>query len=117
MRLIDADAFLYIIKQVQDEAVVYRECSMDIGDKSGLTFGLGREMALENIKHRVENMPTIDAVPVVRCKDCKECEVRHTLYSPFLFCKHHGHCVSEFEYCSWGEWVAVQRREHEVVHR
>ena len=62
--LIDKDNCLDIINQVQDESVVYRECSMDIGDKAGVTFGLGREMALENIKHRVENMPTIEAIPV-----------------------------------------------------
>lgn len=65
MRLIVKDDCLDIIKQAQDESVVYRECSRDIGDKSGVTFGLGREMALENIKHIVENMPTIEVIPIV----------------------------------------------------
>ena len=62
----------------------------------------------------IKDSPTVDAVDVVRCKDCKECEVRHTAnYLPFLFCKHNGHSVSWAEYCSWGEWVAVQRREEQ----
>lgn len=68
----------------------------------------------ESLKEALSRVPTVDAVPVVRCKDCKECEVRNTAnYLPFLFCKHNGHSVSWAEYCSWGEWVAVQRREEQ----
>lgn len=41
---------------------------------------------------------------VVRCKDCKECEERHTAnYLPFLYCKLHEHSVSHNAFCCWAE--------------
>lgn len=48
MRLIDADA-LKTIRSIQ---------SADYN-------------SIETIQHWIDNAPTIDAVPVVRCKDCK----------------------------------------------
>ena len=52
----------------------------------------------------IDKMPTVDAVPVVRCKDCKECEERHTAnYLPFLYCKLHEHSVSYNAFCCWAE--------------
>ena len=51
-RLIDADAFL----------------------KDILTAGIGKtiiEYSESNIGYMIRKRPTIDAVPVVRCKDCK----------------------------------------------
>lgn len=56
MRLIDADALT-------------KEIKMDIED-----VGLQERM----IFHRINDAPTIDAVPVVRCKDCK---YAHMTYS------------------------------------
>ena len=52
MRLIDADAFL----------------------KDILTAGIGKtiiEYSESNIGYMIRKRPTIDAVPVVRCRDCK----------------------------------------------
>lgn len=47
---------------------------------------------------------------LVRCKDCKECEERHTAnYLPFLYCKLHEHSVSYNAFCWWAE-----RREDET---
>ena len=54
----------------------------------------------------VKSMPTIDAVPVVRCKDCKHQEactrlVTEVIYDPVLkenVCYHY-----QMEYCSYGE--------------
>ena len=52
----------------------------------------------------IDEQPTVDAVPVVRCKDCKECEERHTAnYLPFLYCKLHEHSVSYNAFCCWAE--------------
>ena len=55
MRLIDADAFL----------------------KDILTAGIGKtiiEYSESDIGYMIRKSPTIDAVPVVRCKDCKHCD-------------------------------------------
>ena len=68
MRLIDADAAL--------ETIDRREKLM-IGDK---------RVSVESIKNFVNNRPTIDAEPVVRCKDCihrgfDDCPMCHDEYS------------------------------------
>ena len=51
------------------------------------------------IANHVKYAPTIDAVPVVRCKDCMYC-------SPvFAFCTYNGRCelVNYDDFCSWGK--------------
>lgn len=53
MRLIDAE---YVLWKVQSEAF-----------PQSVDFGQGRESVLEEIR----KAPTVDAEPVVRCKDCK----------------------------------------------
>lgn len=53
MRLIDADLFK-----------IYDDDSYDMFD---VEFKSGKEFILDEIRRT----PTIDAVPVVRCKDCK----------------------------------------------
>lgn len=53
--------------------------------------------------HDIEDAPTIDAVPVVRCKDCKYWE-NGKGYEPY--CNHWGNMMSETEpdyFCSYGE--------------
>ena len=57
MRLIDADAFL----------------------KDILTAGIGKtiiEYSESDIGYMIRRRPTIDAVPVIRCKDCKYFQTR-----------------------------------------
>ena len=44
-------------------------------------------------------MPTIDAVPVVRCKDCKECEIDEVFHD--YWCN--GRKVWKDHYCACGE--------------
>ena len=56
----------------------------------------------DDINHKIDEMPTIDAVPVVRCKDCK-----HSYDSPGGWTCSHGVCVDsivpETFYCKYGE--------------
>lgn len=75
MRTIDADDLL---REINTKAPEHR-----------LTFG-----AL------VSQSPTIDAVPVVRCNDCK-----HGTYHDWSYpirCKQHGRWFKEDDYCSEG---------------
>lgn len=57
MRLIDADALKY------KQQVIYQK-----GDSDGVFV----EWFITSAE--IDTAPTIDAVPVVRCKDCKHCE-------------------------------------------
>lgn len=80
MRLIDADA-LKTIRSIQ---------SADYN-------------SIETIQHWIDNAPTIDAVPVVRCKDCRYYQDNNGGY-PNADCKW---CKDETpdanDYCSCGE--------------
>ena len=57
-RLIDANALMYVISQ-HEYLLATKQGSIDYG-----MFTLG-------IQQAVDEQPTIDAVPVTRCKDCK----------------------------------------------
>lgn len=90
MRLIDADA-------LREEHC--KECSADIQD------GCKNDPVCASMMWVVE-APTVDAVPVVRCKDCK---YMHTITEPSG--KQHFHCriaygmpeVRETDFCNHGE--------------
>ena len=89
-RLIDADAFLEKMKRTSR----YFDVVFD-----------------------VEEMPTIDAVPVVRCRKCKywddedgklQCSdgvlfARCKIHNYLLDGRHTGWCPTENDFCSYGE--------------
>ena len=53
-----------------------------------------------------EEAPTIDAVPVVRCKDCKHCRETIDYFGKGLFCSIWGRewqRVQPTDFCSYGE--------------
>ena len=82
MRLIDADAFL----------------------KDILTAGIGKtiiEYSESDIGYMIRRRPTIDAVPVVRCKDCKWLYDEKDDYC----CRSHRGLVRicKNSFCSYGE--------------
>ena len=58
MRLIDADALMDVIRQ-HEYRLATKQGAIDYG-----MFTLG-------IQQAVDEQPTVDAVEVVRCKDCK----------------------------------------------
>lgn len=59
----------------------------------------------------IENAPTVDAEPVVRCKDCKFFDHSDFGKGEEYWCTHfvstddtiHCHKVIEDDFCSWGE--------------
>ncbi len=58
----------------------------------------------ELFRNRVINAPTIDAVPVVRCKDCKYGEVDNADFPEQYLCHYNGtdwNCGNHF--CSYGK--------------
>ena len=52
----------------------------------------------------LRDIPTVDAVEVVRCKDCEESVyTQPTAGVPFTYCKKWVHCVHADDFCSYGE--------------
>ena len=86
MRLIDADALL---------AEVINNNSHKVGDYV-ITFDYGAAAA-------INNAPTIDAEPVVRCKDCKSAEESpHLSWQDMIFCNKWERVSDACGYCHRG---------------
>lgn len=54
----------------------------------------------------IRQMPTVDAVPVVRCRDCKHCKEADDHEGRGFFCAIWGrgwHRVQPDDFCSYGE--------------
>lgn len=75
MRLIDADALPY------DE------------------FLNGTRIVMQS---DIDNAITVDAVAVVRCKDCKHYDYHHPSHEQCIMWKH-AHIKPSVDYCSYGE--------------
>ena len=50
----------------------------------------------------IEDTPTIDAITVVRCRDCKK-HSSSVFYPDMFFCPEHGRYMNPDGYCSYGE--------------
>ena len=85
MRLIDADALLRHKRKM-----------------SGSDFG-GEFWDEAVLASDIKNAPTVDAVPVVRCKDCKHYEI----HKPKVLenCERNGYIIpmKPDDFCSYGE--------------
>lgn len=90
MRLVDAD----VLKVKQQE-----DADLFIGDDT-LSGKSRRDEALNAVANII-NAPTVDAVPVVRCKDCKHkpigTGVNHDIEFPDDVCP----CKCEDDWYSW----------------
>ena len=56
----------------------------------------------EEFVYFLKKQPTIDAVPVVRCRECKN-HGSSAFYTDRLFCREHGRYVDPDGYCYLGE--------------
>ena len=90
MRLIDVDALRSALQKVIDEA--NPPYDNEIG-----AIRCGVRLA----RNIAEDEPVIDAVPVVRCKDCKDCRKRIDVNMEF--CDRTGCGTVANGFCSWGE--------------
>ena len=94
-RLIDADALMDVIRQ-HEYRLATKQGSIDYG-----MFTLG-------IQQAVDEQPTVDAVPVVRCKDCKHWNIRKgNDPTQLYFCNFNNlwskPCRAPYDFCSYGE--------------
>lgn len=97
MRLIDADALMDVIRQ-HEYRLATKQGAIDYG-----MFTLG-------IQQAVDEQPTIDAVPVVRCRECKHWKQSGSKagnsFSEMEYiggCEFTKYCRRESDFCSYGE--------------
>lgn len=88
-RLIDANALMDVIRQ-HEYRLATKQGSIDYG-----MFTLG-------IQQAVDEQPAIDAVPVVRCRECKHCDPENN------HCDHPMGTAAPLkrkpdDFCSYGE--------------
>ena len=96
MRLIDADKMVADIKYQNDILQ-----AMGLGDYA--------DVLAKGFLQEIDNQPTVDAVPVVRCKDCKNWDRTWTLQSGLHFCPMIGLQTAKDWFCADGE-----RREEDT---
>ena len=65
MRLIDADEML------QDESEAYMKAQVALSRKGSDATVMLNQLVHKKLQMLIADTPTIDAVPVVRCKDCR----------------------------------------------
>lgn len=100
MRLIDADAFASEMKRRQDAAGKWlREAK----DHETATRADAVLSFIYEVKLTLDKMPIVDAVPVVRCKDCKYSEHWYGDRNRCFLWAEDGIGVFEDGYCSYGE--------------
>ena len=104
MRLIDADALEQTVHEIH-----CKDCDRRKGMKNGkmrFIYDIGdvpcRACELGDMFDYLDTAPEIDAVPVVRCGECKNYRGEYTV------CAFRGTCASANWYCSHGE-----RKENE----
>ena len=100
MRLIDAD------KMAVNESVAYMSAQMKIDNP--VTLGIN-SVVHRKIQQLIADTPTIDAVPVVRCKDCKYCDISlvlptgRAMYTCMEGSHDHQMLLKPNDFCSRGE--------------
>lgn len=92
MRLIDADNLLKIF----DERLKVYEG--ENGTKERYAY-----MAWLRSYHAIKDAPTIDAVEVVRCKNCKHAYKRKPINKTAVLCELFGAGMKDNDFCSHGE--------------
>lgn len=83
MRLIDATRLVKLALLERDKIPLSIKERNGFGTESPNHHGQSMRGGIRKIMRLIEQMPTIDAVPVVRCKDCKHrggynCPMYHT---------------------------------------
>ena len=89
MRLIDAVAYRKVLEEEKDYQLEHCFDSLKV------------RIGLEIAEADLGDMPTVDAVPVVRCRECK-LHTSSAFYPDRLFCQEHGRYVDPDGYCYLG---------------
>lgn len=100
MRLIDADSMIDELRQEIAELMLG-------GLKGTPPYTSDLKSMIDRLKDE-DLAPTIDAVPVVRCRDCKYFEVKHTVMENYFTCENADcHTDSGFFEVPNGDWFCA----------
>ena len=97
MRLIDATRLVKLTLLERDKIPLNIVERYSFGTESPNRHGQAMRGGIRKVLRIIEQAPTIDAVPVVRCGDCKWYD------SAFSACSKSGLCVTRDFYCADGE--------------
>lgn len=108
MRLIDADELKEKLLKERDAIPLTRTERYGLGVEFPNHHGQSMRGGIKKALRCMEQTPTIDAVEVVRCKDCEHCAERKSYISGVkqFICEriYDDHRVVEAEhYCSYGK--------------
>ena len=99
MRLIDADEYARDMKVRQDAALKWCDDAKTRCDYADYALAETAFSIFCEAKLTLDKQPTIDAVPVVRCKDCKHfvisegvCSLLSNNYEPPVYCGDEDFC-------------------------
>ena len=96
MRLIDADAVCKILESCEIRKATIGNPLTD--------WEYGYTCGIERAESEIECAPTVDAVPVIRCKDCKHCRRELAQGKWEGSCRYwNTHSVMLNDFCSYGE--------------
>ena len=96
MRLIDADELKEQLKERYEKSLKWRSESLFCYDKAD-----GEVAAYLEAIMTLNNVPTVDAVPVLRCKDCRYAE-EDLKYPEYRYCRLHEQSKKENGFCDEG---------------
>lgn len=94
MRLIDAD------QMALDESEAYMSAQTKIRDIVALQVNY---VVHNKIQMLLADTPTVDAVPVVRCRDCKYSESATWNKKGYRICPASHMEITDDDFCSYGE--------------
>lgn len=104
MRLIDADA---LRKDLVETLKLCEQWMADAKDDETKVVSQANWFAFLEAKLRLDSEPTIDAVPVIRCKDCRHwCEMQNLTGACLRLCAIDGALwlgTDSTDYCSFAE--------------
>lgn len=103
MRLIDADALKEMLIKERDAIPLTKTERYGFGVEFPDPHGTSMRGGINKAFRCMEQTPAIDAVPVVRCKDCKHNNESHALRQGGVWCDYWGTYPDDDDFCSYGE--------------
>ena len=94
MRLIDADALQKLFNEVSSSLLCRRDLAKD-------TEHMVRAFLM--VTEMIQDAPTVDAVPVVRCRECKYAKNAKVNKKGLRICSASHMEIVDDDFCSYGE--------------